>query len=70
MKNIIRIELIEKYLTEKGIDKIEFCKQAKIDAKSLRMIYRDDYSIGIEVVFKISKLLGIRLCELFEKNTN
>ena len=61
MKDKIKTELIDEFLTTNKLSVDEFCKIAKISKVDLQKIYFD-----IEVLFKITKIMKINICNIFE----
>ena len=65
MKNEIKTELIDEFMRKNGVSKSRFCKMCKISLGTYRKIERGDLDFRITALFKIAKVLGIEVCELF-----
>lgn len=60
-----KTELIGNYIVENKISKTEFCKRCKIGTQTLKKIYNHNDNYKIIALFKIARLLEIRICDLF-----
>lgn len=67
MKERIKTELIEKYMDENEVSLEEFCKISNICKSDIQKIFAQDFDFGIDVIFKLAKVLKIEVFELFEK---
>ena len=67
MKERIKTELIEKYMDENEVSLEEFCRISNICKSDIQKIFVQDFDFGIDVIFKLAKLLKIEVFELFEK---
>ncbi len=67
MKERIKTELIEKYMDENDVSLEEFCKKSNICKSDIQKIFVQDFDFGIDVIFKLAKVLKIEVFELFEK---
>lgn len=67
MKERIKTELIEKYMDENDVSLEEFCKISNICKSDIQKIFVQDFDFGIDVIFKLAKVLKIEVFELFEK---
>lgn len=67
MKERIKTELIEKYMDENEVSLEEFCKISNICKSDIQKIFVQDFDFGIDVIFKLAKVLKIEVFELFEK---
>lgn len=67
MKERIKIELIEKYMDENDVSLEEFCNISNICKSDIQKIFVQDFDFGIDVIFKLAKVLKIEVFELFEK---
>lgn len=65
MSAIIKTELINNYLIENKLSKTAFCKLCKISVSTLNKILANDNNIGTIALFKIARMLNIRICDLF-----
>lgn len=68
MKNIIKTELIQKYIEENNITKTNFCKQCKISISTLNLLLKNKAKTKIETLIKISKSTKITIDELLGLN--
>lgn len=66
MKDKIKTELIDEFLTTNKLSVDEFCKIAKISKVDLQKIYEQNFDFDIEVLFKITKIMKINICNIFE----
>lgn len=62
---IIKTELIDSYIAENKLSKTEFCRRCKIGTKTLKKIYDNNDNFEIIALFKIARVLAIRICDLF-----
>ncbi len=67
MKERIKTELIEKYMDENDVSLEEFCRISNICKSDIQKIFVQDFDFGIDVIFKLAKVLKIEVFELFEK---
>lgn len=67
MKERIKTELIEKYMDENEVSLEEFCRISNICKSDIQKIFVQDFNFGIDVIFKLAKVLKIEVFELFEK---
>lgn len=66
MKDKIKTELIDEFLTTNKLSVNGFCKIAKISKIDLQKIYEQNFDFDIEVLFKITKIMKINICNIFE----
>ena len=66
MKDKIKAELIDEFLRTNKLSVDEFCKIAKISKVDLQKIYEQNFDFDIEVLFKITKIMKINICNIFE----
>lgn len=59
-------DLINNYIKEQGLSKQKFCKMCKISVGTLNKVLLNKDNVGIIALFKIARVLNIRICELFE----
>ena len=59
-----KIELIEKYMKENNLTKIEFCKQCGITISALNRFLASDTSLRGHVLYKIVITINARAGEL------
>lgn len=64
---MIKTEIIEHYITENKISKTEFCKRCRIGTQTLKKIYNNDDNFEIIALFKIARIIGVRICDLFNE---
>lgn len=67
MKERIKTELIEKYMDENDVSLEEFCRISNICKSDIQKIFVQNFDFGIDVIFKLAKVLKIEVFELFEK---
>ena len=65
MKNSVNTEMIKSYMKDNNISKTQFCKTCKISIGTLNKILSGDMNFAINALWKISHVLGIRMCQLF-----
>ncbi len=65
MKNTIKIELIENFIRENKISKTTFCKMCKISPNTLKKIMSNNDNFRIIALFKIAKVIKIKVYEIF-----
>ena len=54
------LNLINEYLAEKKITKVDFCKKCDIPKEDLTKIYANDFDVSITTLYKIVKFLNIK----------
>lgn len=67
MKERIKTELIEKYIDENDVSLEVFCNISNICKSDIQKIFVQNFDFGIDVIFKLAKVLKIEVFELFEK---
>ena len=65
MKNMIKVEIIEKFMLENNISKTKFCKMCKISPNTLNKIMSNDFNFEIIALFKIAKVIKIEVYQMF-----
>jgi len=65
MEKLIKTEVIESYIKEKGISKTKFCKICKISFSTFKKILNNDRNFGIVALFKIARVMKINICDIF-----
>ena len=65
MKNTIKTEIIENFMSENKIRKTKFCKICKISPSTLKKIIANDDSFEIIALFKIAKVIKIQVYKMF-----
>ena len=63
--NIFKTELIANYMKSNNLSKNKFCKLCKISPQSFDKIFDCNLTVGLKVVYKITRTIDIRLCEFF-----
>lgn len=58
---------IVKFMEQNKLSKTAFCKKCKIGYATLVKILNNDDKISLVPLFKVSRVLKIRLCDLFIK---
>ena len=61
------IDLIENYIKKHNLSKKEFCRLCGISCFVLQKIFKQQNNINIIALFKIAKVLGIKISEIFKK---
>lgn len=64
MKDLIKTEIIESYITDNHISKTQFCKMCNISLSTLKKIFTNK-DIRLNALFKIAKVIGIKVYQLF-----
>jgi len=67
MKINFNKEIIEKFLKENNMGKHRFCRICKISPKTLDSLMKGKASGTIGTIFRIAKILKIKMTELFIK---
>ncbi|MBQ9117752.1 MAG: helix-turn-helix transcriptional regulator [Clostridia bacterium] len=65
MKNEIKIELIKNFMEDNNLSKNRFCEMCKISLDSYQKIMRNDFDFSIRVLFRVAKILGVEVFEMF-----
>ena len=65
MKNMIKVEIIEKFMLENNISKTKFCKMCKISPSTLNKIMTNDDNFGIIALFKIARVIKVQVYQMF-----
>ncbi len=63
--NIVKTEIIDKFLKYNKISKTKFCKMCKISYFVLIKIYNQQTNLDVKHFFKIARAMKIPVCELF-----
>lgn len=66
MENIVDVQLIKEFQEKNRLSKTRFCKTCKISVATLNKIYCGK-DFNLIALFKIAKVMGVRVCELFIK---
>ena len=56
MNEYVKMEVIEKFIQEKGWTHTQFCKECKIGYNTFLKLKRANYSVRITAMFKIAKV--------------
>ena len=67
MKNTIKIELIENFIKENNLSNSKFCKICKISQSTLNKIMTNSENLRIVALFKIARVLKIKVYQMFNK---
>ena len=67
MKNMIKVEIIEKFMLENNISKTKFCKMCKISPNTLNKIMANNFNFEITALF-MSKTLEINASNWYNIN--
>ena len=67
MKEIIKTDLILDFMKSKGWSKTKFCKTCKVTPLTFEKIINKNYHFGVRALFKIAKVMGIEVWELFNE---
>lgn len=65
MKNTIKTELIENFINDNNLSKSKFCNMCKISQSTLNKIMTNSENFRIIALFKIAKVLKIRVYQMF-----
>lgn len=65
MEKIMKIEMIEDFMTQNKLSKTKFCKICKISVSTLNKILNNQTNVGIVALFKICRVMKIQICNLF-----
>ena len=66
-KNVLRTDLILKYMEDNNLSKNKFCKICKISPSTLRLILAEEDSFGLMALWKIARVMNIQLSQFFSK---
>ena len=62
-----KTELIENYIKENKISKIEFCKRCKLSIGTLNKVLSNQLNFKLNAIFKIARVLNIEIKDICEK---
>jgi len=62
---LINAKLITDYMKENKLSKAAFAKKCHIGISSLNNILTNNLNIGIKALFKVSRILNIRMNDMF-----
>ncbi len=65
MGNNLNINLIINFMNENKLSKSKFCKLSRISYSVLKKMLNNDDNYRISELDKLSKILKVRICELF-----
>ena len=66
MKNMIKVEIIEKFMLENNISKTKFCKMCKISPNTLNKIMTNKFNFEIIALFRIARIIKIEVHQMFD----
>ena len=66
MKNMIKVEIIEKFMLENNISKTKFCKMCKISPNTLNKIMANNFNFEIIALFRIARIIKIEVHQMFD----
>ena len=58
-------KVMQNYIKEKGITIKKFCEMCKITYYQYRQVVKDDIKVFVSVLYKISLVVDIPFCEMF-----
>lgn len=64
---MVKTELILNYMKENNLSKTAFCKKCKISTVTLKKILNNQENYRLFALFKIARVLNMRIHELFKK---
>jgi len=64
MKKYIKTEIIEKFISEKGISKTKFCKLCKISPSTFKKIMSNETNFSIISLFRVARFINKNICEI------
>ena len=67
-KKVINTCVIENYLKDNNLSKNKFCKNYNFSISTLNNILKNNLHINIKVIFKLAKIINIKVSELFRKD--
>ena len=65
MKKTIKTEIIKNYILENKMSKTKFCNLCKIAPSTLNKIMANDDNFRIIALFKIARVIKVRVHQLF-----
>ena len=65
MKDLIKAEIIERYLQENNISKTKFCKLCKINIKTLNKILSNNTNFELIALFRIANVINVQVYQMF-----
>ena len=65
MQQSFNVELLNNYLVANKISKTAFCKQIKIDVRTLNKVIIGNRSPSAIVLFKIARALNVEIGQLY-----
>lgn len=66
MANLIDVEKIQKFLEEKNLSKMQFCKLADISENVFEQIMTQDFDFRASNLFKVVRLMKIKIWQIFK----
>ncbi len=67
-KKVINTCVIENYLKDNNLSKNKFCKNYNFSISTLNNILKNNLHINIKAIFKLAKIINIKVSELFRKD--
>lgn len=67
-KKVINTCIIENYLKDNDLSKNKFCKNYNFSISTLNNILKNNLHINIKAIFKLAKIINIKVSELFRKD--
>ena len=64
MKNIIKYEVIEKFIKDKKLSKTKFCKLCRVQYRTFKKIMSNDFHFRVKTLFRIAKFMNVEVVEL------
>ena len=65
MKNEIKTELIKRFMKENKVSRSKFYMMCKINFETYQKKMNNNFDFGIRALFRIAKVLGVEVFELF-----
>lgn len=62
----IRTEIFEAYRLKNNLTKKRFCEMCGISESVYRKILRQQFNFDAKSLFKIARVVNIKICEIFE----
>ena len=66
MGNLIKTEIFENYIKEHNLSKNKFCKLCKISHSVFKKIMNNQGNFHIIALFKIARVIGIEVYQMYE----
>lgn len=65
MGNNVNTKLITAYIKKNNLTETEFCNNCRITKADLDLIFAGSLDFDLIILFKIARLLNLKVCELF-----